>query len=249
MRLSLSACTDTLAHILGFVKAFCAFFRRFFGIGLMWYDPSVFSERFEEARKRAGVRLTDCAAALEKTDQTLRLYRRGKGEIKRADMHALARFLIVSPDWLAGATDDPGEVVRVSADMVELPMYDVPGGPAVVHDGPERGYAVLKCLVAGNDNYVLAVIGESMQPTIRDGDKVLMQPWHGTDVRTAHNRVCAVLVDGESTLKRVQIQRDGEHTIVILKGDRADYPIESFVLGSKPFTIQGVARHLVGRAL
>ena len=44
-------------------------------------------------------------------------------------------------------------------------------------------------------------------------------------------------------------RRTGGYTSIILKGDRPDYPTDTFVLGEKEFKIQGVALRIVDREL
>ena len=63
------------------------------------------------------------------------------------------------------------------------------------------------------------------------------------------NQICAVLLEGDSCLKRVQIRKAAKETVVILKGDRADYPTDTFLLGEREFRIQGVVIAIVERVL
>ena len=130
-----------------------------------------------------------------------------------------------------------------------VPLYgDVPAGPPVAPAEAIEVYPVLAHLAKAN-RYVLRVMGDSMAPTLQPGDLVVMEYVDQPNLAKLNNRICAVMLDGDSTLKRIQIQKAGQHTVIILKGDRADYPTESFVLGRRDFEIQGVAVAIVERKL
>jgi SOS-response transcriptional repressor LexA len=61
-------------------------------------------------------------------------------------------------------------------------------------------------------------------------------------------RICACLVDGEPTLKRVSVDlRDGEQ-VVVLRGDNPNFKPE-IIDASRDLTIQGVVTTLVSRDL
>jgi len=130
-----------------------------------------------------------------------------------------------------------------------LPLYGkIPAGPPdeVVESG-EVYHVLLHQAKTGR--YVLRVEGSSMAPSIQDGDLVLMEFRADGPVRAFHNNICAVRCGGETTLKRVQVQTSGEHEIVILKGDRPDYPTDTFLVGDRDFEIVGVALEIVRREL
>ncbi len=130
-----------------------------------------------------------------------------------------------------------------------VPLYgDIPAGPPESVAQASEVYEVLSHQ-AGQNRYVLRVNGDSMMGDLRDGDLLLMEYVSDPQIEHYNNRICAVLLDGESTLKRVQCHTAGEHTIVILKGDRPDYPTDTFVLGEREFAIQGVALEIVSRKL
>ncbi len=87
-----------------------------------------------------------------------------------------------------------------------------------------------------------------MEPTLKPGDIVLVH--FRPDVAPEHvqGKVCACLVDGEPTLKRVYVEsRDGER-IVILRGDNPTVD-PSLIDASKDFSIQGIVLRLVCREL
>lgn len=131
-----------------------------------------------------------------------------------------------------------------------LPLLGaIPAGPPIAVAQAEETFPVLEHL-AKSDRYVLRVIGDSMSPDIRDGDLVLIQYADSEDPRTYNGMACVVLLDGESTLKFVEVSDAGSGvTVVILKGGRPDYPTTTFVLGTRRFRIQGVLLEIVSRRL
>ena len=66
--------------------------------------------------------------------------------------------------------------------------------------------------------------------------------------QAVQGRVCACLVDGEPTLKRVTVEDRGERRIVILRGDNPS--IEPMLVDeTQELRIEGVAICLVSRSL
>jgi len=145
----------------------------------------------------------------------------------------------------AGRNHDTPQPLRTRA----VPLYGrIPAGKPEPVEAVAETFDVLEHL-ARPDRYVLRVQGDSMDPTIRDEDLILVQYVEAPDLARCDNQVCVVLLDGDSTLKRVQVQRVNGHTIIILKGDRPEHPTETFVLGTRDFKIQGIVLRIVDRAL
>ena len=131
-----------------------------------------------------------------------------------------------------------------------LPLYgSIPAGPPCGADEAKEVYHVLTHLATEN-RYVLRVQGDSMtagMSSLQDGDLVLIEHVETRDLEQFNNRVCVVLVDGENSIKRVQLKRAGSHAIVILKGDRPDYPTDTFLLTEREFEVQGIVLKIVDR--
>ena len=53
--------------------------------------------------------------------------------------------------------------------------------------------------------FALKVVGDSMMPVVMEGDIIICDK----NVSAADNKICAVTIDGESTLKRVKIDSAG----------------------------------------
>ena len=110
-----------------------------------------------------------------------------------------------------------------------------------------EAFPVLRHLWA-SDRYCLRLSYDSMEPTLKPGDLVLVQYRPSVNPEHVQGRICACLVDGLPTLKRVSVEQQGASRLVILRGDNPDVP--PMVVGEEhDFSIQGVVTHLVSRDL
>ena len=101
------------------------------------------------------------------------------------------------------------------------------------------------------DHYCLKLSWDSMEPTLKPGDIVLVHYRPNVDPEHVQGKICACLVDGEPTLKRVTVEfGDGGagERIIVLRGDN---PRGSPMLidSSRDFSIQGIVRQIVCREL
>jgi len=87
-----------------------------------------------------------------------------------------------------------------------------------------------------------------MEPTLKPGDIVLVEYRPAVNPEHVQGKICACLVDGVPTLKRVFVERGAEELLVILRGDNPN--VAPLVMDSAcEFSIQGVVTHLVSRSL
>jgi SOS-response transcriptional repressor LexA len=87
-----------------------------------------------------------------------------------------------------------------------------------------------------------------MEPTLKPGDIVLVHYRPGVEAEHVQGRICACLVDGQPTLKRVTVEWRGDDRLIILRGDN---PRSAPILldSSRDFSIQGIVVGLVCRDL
>lgn len=148
-----------------------------------------------------------------------------KGRIPRADdALVIADGLGLDFRWLM-----TGEGDREPADMVALPTFnDRPsaGGGAVAQTRYASGTVAFRAdwLRALNINprqaHVLFARGDSMEPTIRDGDMLIVD--RSID-RVVDAGIYVVTVAGMLLVKRVQVRRD---STLVLKSDNGLYDDE-----------------------
>jgi len=108
-------------------------------------------------------------------------------------------------------------------------------------------FPVLRHLWSPN-RYCLRLSFDSMEPTLKPDDLVLVE--YRPEVNPAHvqGRICACLVDGNPTLKRVSVERRQDTALIILRGDNPETP-PIVIDDTREFSIQGIVTHLVSRAL
>ena len=87
-----------------------------------------------------------------------------------------------------------------------------------------------------------------MEPTLKPGDIVLVHYRPGVEPEHVQGRVCACLVDGQPTLKRVSVEWRGGNRVVILRGDNPRIP-PMLIDDDCELSIQGIVVRLVSREL
>ncbi len=158
---------------------------------------------------------------------------------------------------LAGALDLPPAVIigRAAAhdnpqpyESTDVPLFGgIPAGPPSETQELAETWPVLKHLWSP-DYYCLRLTFDSMEPTLKPGDIVLVH--YRPDVEPLHvqGRICACLVEGQPTLKRVSVEHTDSGDMIILRGDNPSVPPLALDL-SQDFSIQGVVVKLVSREL
>ena len=171
---------------------------------------------------------------------------RGRRRPSPTSLKALAVALDVPPAVLIGESQEHDSPQPL--ETRDLPLFGtIPAGPPTDTQEQLEMFPVLRHLWAP-DRYCLRLGFDSMEPTLKPGDLVLVQ--YRPNVNPAHvqGRICACLVDGQPTLKRVSVERRGDAPLVILRGDNPDTP-PILIDDTRDFSIQGVVTQLVSREL
>jgi phage repressor protein C with HTH and peptisase S24 domain len=195
-------------------------------------------ERLRDAIKLVGS-ARDAARLSGLPYGTLQGYIRG-GELKLSNAASLARATGVRLEWLANGlgpmlADQSGEVATISAAAtppghVLLPLLEARAA-AGNHGGLRSDHLV--DFIAFSESFLkqtlrrapqnlalLTASGDSMDPTIRDGD-VLLVDTSARDIQSS--RVYVLSVSGALLVKRIQVRLDGS---LIVKSDNAAYDAE-----------------------
>lgn len=185
--------------------------------------------------RRAGVN-QGYLSSIEKGDRTPR----------RDTLRAIAVALGVPEAVLVGRGE--GHDAPQALETRELPLFGaIPNGPPSVSQEQLEMFPVLRHLWHP-DRYCLRCEFDSMEPTLKRGDIILVDFRPGVDAEWVQGRICACLVDGQPTLKRISVERRGEGRLVILRCDNPASP-PTLVDETREFSIQGVAVCLVSREL
>jgi len=170
----------------------------------------------------------------------------GKRRPSPASLKALAMALNVPPAVLIGQGPDHDSPQPL--ETRELPLFGSipPGSPSDASQQAET-FPVLRHLWAP-DRYVLRLDFDSMEPTLKPGDLVLVHYRPGVKPEHVQGRICACLIDGVPTLMRVTVERQHGSLTIILRGDNPEVA-PSRIDDSRELSIQGVVTHLVSREL
>ena len=187
------------------------------------------SEKIKTLRIEKGLSQEALGALVGVKKAAINKYETGRVvNIKRSTLQKLADALGVLP---ADLLDD--------AERRPTPTYDAAAGSGLIGDGTPTGEANI---YVDDDQVLVTVRGRSMEPTLIDGDLVVVEATNVVD----DQQIALVKINGdEATLKRVRIQPDG----ITLVGDNvAEYAPRFYTkeeVNDLPVTIEGVVIRLV----
>ncbi len=212
-------------------------------------DPGTRSigDRVRRARQRQRLSQTALAGLAGINQGFLSQIERGKQQPRSQTVNAIAVALGIPPAVLVGEGDAHDEPQPL--DAADLPVFgSIPAGPPSGSQEQLEMFPVLRHLW-GADRYCLKLEFDSMEPTLKPGDIILVH--YRPDVNPEHvqGRICACLVDGQPTLKRVSVEQHGAERLVVLRGDNPEAPPILVDPSGQDFSIQGVAVCLVSRNL
>ncbi len=130
----------------------------------------------------------------------------------------------------------------------KLPLLgSIPAGPPSGSQEQLEMFPVLRHQWSP-DYYCLRLSYDSMEPTLKPGDIVLVH--YRPDVEPIHvqGKICACLVDRAPTLKRVSVEWRAGEPMIILRGDNPRIAPQ-LMDGDTEFSIQGIVVRLVSRDL
>lgn len=213
-------------------------------------EPAAFrghiGQRIRYYRQKAGLNQTALARKATVNQGFLSEIERGRRKPSPQSIHAIALALDLPPAVIIG--EGPDHDTPQPLITRELPLFGtIPAGPPTQTQEQMEMFPVLRHLWSPN-RYCLRLSFDSMEPTLKPDDLVLVE--YRPDVNPAHiqGRICACLVDGNPTLKRVSVERRQDTALIILRGDNPETP-PIVIDDTREFSIQGIVTHLVSRAL
>lgn len=220
------------------------------GMSPSYREPPAFrghmGQRIRYYRRQRDMTQTALARRANVNQGFLSEIERGKRRCSPSSLRAIAVALDVPPAVLIG--EGPDHDTPQPLDTLELPLFGaIPAGPPNESQEQMEMFPVLRHLW-GADRYCLRLAFDSMEPTLKPGDLVLVHYRPGVNPEHVQGRICACLVDGVPTLKRVSVERQQDSPLVILRGDNPAI-IPMVIDASHDFSIQGVVTHLVARDL
>ena len=202
--------------------------------------------RIRRRRRELGLLQTDVAGLANLNQGYLSEIERDRRHPSARTIRALAIALDVPEAVLVGggAEHDAPQVL----DTLRVPLLgSVPAGPPSQSREQLEMFPVLRHLWHP-DYYCLRLSYDSMEPTLKPGDIVLVHYRPDVDPEHVQGRVCACLIDGQPTLKRVSVEHRNGDRLIILRGDNPGQP-PVVIDPSREFSIQGIVVKLVSRDL
>jgi len=209
-------------------------------------SASTVGQRIRSRRLALNLNQTELARAANINQGFLSEIERGFRNPGPATLEALGVALDVPPAVLIGegAEHDAPEPLETR----QLPLLgSIPAGPPGQSQEQYELFPVLRHLCA-QDRYCLRLSLDSMEPTLKPGDIVLVHYRPGVNPEHVQGRICACLLDGLPTLKRISVEVRADSRVVILRGDNPEVP-PMLVDESRELSIQGVVICLVSRTL
>lgn len=205
-------------------------------------------QRVRRRRKELGMSQVELSTSAGINQGFLSEIERGRRRPSKNTLNALAVALDLPQAVLVGAGTGDAHDNPQPLEVRHLPMLGtIPAGPPAQSQEQMQLFPVLRHMWTP-DHYCLRLTFDSMEPTLKPGDIVLVHYRPAVDPLLVQGRICACLVDGEPTLKRVSVDlRDGEK-VVVLRGDNPTFRPE-IIDSSRELSIQGVVTTLVSRDL
>jgi len=203
-------------------------------------------QRIRRRRRELGLTQIDLATASGVNQGYLSAIEQDKANPRRRTVDALSVALDMPQGVIVGGGrehDNPQPV-----ESREVPLFGtIPAGAPAESQEQLEMFPVLRHQWSP-EVYCLRLSFDSMEPTLKPGDIVLVHYRPGVDAEHVQGRICACLVDGQPTLKRVTVEWRGDEQLVILRGDN---PRSAPILldSSRDFSIQGIVLRLVCRDL
>jgi len=202
--------------------------------------------RIRRRRKELQMTQAGLASAAGVNQGYISSIERGLASPRRRTIDALAAALNMPQGVLIGGGTEHDTPQPL--ETRELPLFgSIPAGPPAESQEQLEMFPVLRHQWSP-DHFCLRLSYDSMEPTLKPGDIVLVHYRPDVEPELIQGRICACLVDGQPTLKRVSVEwRDGER-MVILRGDNPRVP-PLLIDSSRDFSIQGIVIRLVCREL
>lgn len=201
------------------------------------------AEKLKVARKFLGKDQHEMAALCGKAHRSYQRYEQGEGLPTGEVFEALAD-LGLNPGWFFSdevpmlikdqVVTDANERLydrAQNAEYVHIPRYEIAasaGGGAIIHSEQVVDYLSFRADWVSNtlgvsvrDLALISVIGDSMEPSLSEGDVVLLDM---TTRSVVDGSIYALQLNGGLLVKRIQRKLDGS---LVVKSDNARYDTET----------------------
>ena len=169
---------------------------------------ATFAQRLAEALKIREVSQTELHERTGINKSSISTYLKGEYEARQNKVYEIARALNVSEPWLMGYDVPMSRSAASHRHGVKIPVlgHVVAGYPIEAVENVIGEEEISEEMARSGDYFALIVNGQSMTPTLNDGDTVIIQK-----TPIAHSgQIAVVMVNGdEATLKEIKLEEDG----------------------------------------
>ena len=174
---------------------------------------SDFVNRLKAAMDKAGVKAVDLHNRTGISKSTISEYLSGNYEPKQKNIYKLATALGIMPSELMGIESEskspPPNAIPMNQYTYKIPLLGrVAAGEPIYADEHIESYEYIDSRYKddGNEYFALRIDGQSMEPTIMDGDIVIVRQQSFAE----NGQIAIVLIDGEdATAKEVRESPEG----------------------------------------
>lgn len=198
-----------------------------------------FKDRLEEALAMRNMRPADLARISGISEGAISQYRSGGYKATQRNLEKLSSALGVTIPWLMGASDSltndipPGFQSLPELSSIPLVGQIACGEPILAEENIEETVSLPS---AWNADFALLCKGDSMAPTVLDGDLVAVK----IQPEVENGEIAAVRIGNEATLKRVYMhtnyielrpENPSYESIIRHRGEMNDVHIEGKAVG------------------
>ena len=229
------------------------------------------SKRIAIARKGKGWIQTQLAEALGVSVDTVRRWEQGKRPPDTEMLQRLAQALDTSTAYLLGETDDPAKpdvsrpaskasappessVRPVRGDLIDVPVLSPQSSIccgkgfnlAEVEAEVDWWEPIPESWLTGSKGekpfFITHVEGDSMEPMIEDGERILINP----NQEVAHGDIAVVCWNGRSMVRGVKFERDGAVRLIPVN---KNYGEDVIAKEDRPFVLEfcGIVVRFLGK--
>lgn len=162
-------------------------------------------EKLKELRKRKNLTMKELGVQLNLAESTISLYENGKREPDFNTLTKIAYYFNVSTDYLLGKSTSTYEPKQKG---IKIPVLGViPAGIPIEAIEDILDYEEISEDMAKRGEYfALKVSGDSMLPTIKNGDVVIIRQQDDAE----SGKICVIMINGyDATLKEIKKETDG----------------------------------------
>ena len=196
-------------------------------------------ERFELLLKEKDLRVSDVCKATGILSATFSSWKTGRYTPKQEKMEQIANFFGVSVAWLMGISDNRDG----SPSTTKIPVFSSVSAGSAKWNAQDFvvGYEEIPSAIASNAEYFgLKINGDSMAPTIMDGDTVIVKK---TSTADSGNIVIA-LVNGEDGICKKLIRRQDGIILKSLNEEYGNFEYSNSDIQDLPVIIVGIVEQL-----